>query len=75
MKRTWEEEYEVIDGQISIGNAFEAGQNWWLNEDNNGRNIFPDADIQPIAVRETQELPVCSKIIGDDWLFDGQWDE
>lgn len=49
MKRTWEEEYEVIDGQISIGKLMdedlgcENRDNWWLNsmEGTPCKEMFP----------------------------------
>lgn len=87
MKRTWEEEYEVIDGQISIGNAFLASRdNWWLGEDHSKALFTDDCDyrflaqdpaleIQPI-MREIPDLPLqhpshYDKMMSDDWLFDG----
>lgn len=49
LKRTWEEEYEVIDGQISIGKVkddelqCDNRDNWWLNsmEGTSCKEMFP----------------------------------
>lgn len=90
LKRTWEEEYEVIDGQISIGKAEPIEQdNWWVSSADDKRDFFnfgdyhilheSAPDIQPIMqVREDiQNALGCAhyeRLMSDDWLFDGKWE-